>query len=250
MSADVIALPEPGRVPSQIRNNRKWFPYFKDCLGALDGTHIPCQPPKHRARPFRNRKHFASQNVLAVCSFNLRFMYVLAGWEGSASDGRVLGSAMSKSFVIPNGKYYLGDAGYALSSYCLTRYRGELFNLRHSQARNAIERVIGVLKKRFSLLATVPQYPFGTQVHLVYALCALHNVISDLEDHEYFEAQYLEDLAIRDALRKTRPPRPQQHFPAPDDHAMKSKRDAIAQAMWEDYINIPRQCNRGRNRRQ
>lgn len=130
MSADVIALPEPGRVPSQIRNNRKWFPYFKDCLGALDGTHIPCQPPKHRARPFRNRKHFASQNVLAVCSFNLRFMYVLAGWEGSASDGRVLGSAMSKSFVIPNGKYYLGDAGYALSSYCLTRYRGVRYHLR------------------------------------------------------------------------------------------------------------------------
>ncbi|CEO96901.1 DDE Tnp4 domain-containing protein [Plasmodiophora brassicae] len=82
ISSDVISLPDPGRIPGEIRRNRKWYPYFKDCLGALDGTHIPCRPPKDRERPFRNRKSFVSQNVLAVCSFNLRFLYVLAGPAG------------------------------------------------------------------------------------------------------------------------------------------------------------------------
>ena len=34
---------------------------------------------------FRGRKRL-TQNVLAAVSFDLRFTYVLAGWEGSAHD--------------------------------------------------------------------------------------------------------------------------------------------------------------------
>ncbi|KAF9017267.1 hypothetical protein BDZ89DRAFT_905817, partial [Hymenopellis radicata] len=26
--------------PTEISTNRKWFPWFKDVLGAIDGTHI------------------------------------------------------------------------------------------------------------------------------------------------------------------------------------------------------------------
>ena len=33
------------------------------------------------------------QNVLTAISFNLKFTYVLAGWEGSAHDSRVLNDA-------------------------------------------------------------------------------------------------------------------------------------------------------------
>jgi len=32
-------------------------------------------------------------NMLAVCDFNHRFLYLLPGWEGSAHDQRVLGAA-------------------------------------------------------------------------------------------------------------------------------------------------------------
>jgi hypothetical protein len=39
------------------------------------------------------------------------FVYILAGWEGSAADGRVLEDALNKGFNIPSGKYYLADAG-------------------------------------------------------------------------------------------------------------------------------------------
>ena len=35
---------------------------------------------------FRGRKHTITQNVLAAVDFDLRFTYVLAGWEGSAHD--------------------------------------------------------------------------------------------------------------------------------------------------------------------
>jgi hypothetical protein len=97
-------------IPYEIHSNPKMFPFFEQCIGALDGTHISAIPPKGGEKPFRNRKGFKSQNVLAACSFDLRFVYVLAGWEGSASDGRVLNDALHcKGFSIPDGRMYLGN---------------------------------------------------------------------------------------------------------------------------------------------
>jgi len=39
----------------------------------------------------------------------------LAGWEGSAHDGAVLEAAFDAGFKVLTGKYYLADAGYALT---------------------------------------------------------------------------------------------------------------------------------------
>ncbi|CAN6459809.1 unnamed protein product [Victoria cruziana] len=45
----------------------------------------------------------------------MHFHYVLAGWEGSATDSRVLYHALDievNPLIIPEGKYYLADGGY------------------------------------------------------------------------------------------------------------------------------------------
>lgn len=44
--------------------------------------------------------------MLAVCSPDLQFIYVLPGWEGSAVDGRVLRDAVSRpsGLIVPRGK--------------------------------------------------------------------------------------------------------------------------------------------------
>ena len=61
-----------------IASNRKYMPYCADCLGAVDGTHIPISPPNNVNKPtWRIRKGFTSQNVLAVCDFEMRFTNVL-----------------------------------------------------------------------------------------------------------------------------------------------------------------------------
>ena len=67
---------------------------MKDCIGAIDGTHIPALIPVEEQPRYRNRKGVLSQNVLAVVDFDMNFQYVLAGWEGSASDSRVLRNAV------------------------------------------------------------------------------------------------------------------------------------------------------------
>jgi hypothetical protein len=55
---------------------------------------------------YRNRKGTLSQNILAVCDFNMRFVYILARWEGSAHDAQVLSDAqVAHGFITPKGRY-------------------------------------------------------------------------------------------------------------------------------------------------
>jgi len=45
---------------------------------------------------FRGRKNYPTQNVLAAVDFDLKFTYVLAGWEGSAHDVTILADALER----------------------------------------------------------------------------------------------------------------------------------------------------------
>ena len=80
-----VSLPtgaEP--ISPQICNNPKFWPYFKNAIGAIDGSHIPCAPPANHRPFFCNHKGFISMNCLFACNFALKFIYALTGWEGSA----------------------------------------------------------------------------------------------------------------------------------------------------------------------
>ncbi|KAL3750729.1 hypothetical protein ACJRO7_011685 [Eucalyptus globulus] len=186
-------------VPKKIRNNTRFFPQFKDCIGAIDGTHIPAVVPTSEQLRFIGRKGIPTQNVMAVCNFNMEFTYVWAGWEGTAHDTRIFYEAIGRHDLQfphpPKGKYYLVDAGYPnptgyLGPYKEVRYhlpefqRGpqptgykEVFNRAHSSLRSEIERAFGVLKKKWKILKGMPSYPYTKQVKIVIATMALHNYI-------------------------------------------------------------------------
>ncbi|GJU64599.1 ALP1-like protein, partial [Tanacetum coccineum] len=166
------------------------------CLGALDGTSIRVTPPSDQKPRYRTRKSDIATNVLGVCCPNMQFIYVLPGWEGSAHDGRVLRDAISRDdgLKIPQGCYYLVDAGYCNAPGFLAPFRGEryhlnefhgqqpqraeeYFNMKHSKARNVIERCFGLLKGRWKILASPSFFPIGAQVRIILACCLLHNLI-------------------------------------------------------------------------
>lgn len=107
-------------IPTRILASGKYTPYFNDCLGALDGTHIEMRIPQALQSRYRNRKGTISQNVLGVCNFDLRFVFIRAGWEGSAHDGRVLQDAQISGFNTPRGKYWLGKFRviYTVYNFC------------------------------------------------------------------------------------------------------------------------------------
>ena len=65
-----------------------------------------------------------SQNVLAVTTMDKMFVYVMSGWEGSTTDSYVFNSTHTDDFIIPEGWYYLADAGYPSCGVLLVPYRG------------------------------------------------------------------------------------------------------------------------------
>ena len=77
----------------------------QDCVGVIDGTHVRASVPPEIQGRFRDRKDGTTQNVLVGISFDLKFTYVLARWEGSAHDSSVLNDAFARSrgFSIPEG---------------------------------------------------------------------------------------------------------------------------------------------------
>ncbi|XP_039039746.1 protein ALP1-like [Hibiscus syriacus] len=246
-----IRLPDES-TPPEIINNSRFYPYFKDCVGALDGTHIRASVPPNIQGRFRSRKGGTTQNVLAAIKFDLKFLYVLAGWEGSAHDSRILTDALTRprGFSIPEGKYYLADAGYGIRNGIISPYRGvryhlkefsnhrpenakELFNLRHSSLRTTVERVFGILKKRFRVLDAEPFWDFQTQIDIVLACTIIHNHIMGVDPNDIInEGMYEEPEPYSITSMLT------QREEREEAREWASKRDEIAEAMWIDYINI------------
>lgn len=75
-------------------------------MGALDGTYIKVHVLDVDKPRYRTRKGDIATNVLGVCSRDMRFIFVLPGWEGSASDSRVLRDAIYRphGLKVPTGK--------------------------------------------------------------------------------------------------------------------------------------------------
>jgi hypothetical protein len=183
-------------IPPKIANSSASFPFFRYCRGAVDGTHIDAFALAADTVRYRDRHGVVSQNVLASCDFDLRFTYMMPGYEGTAADGRLFDTARRNGFALPEHRYYLGDAGFPncdliLAPFIGTRYHlkewdssgqqpetpQELFNLRHSRLRNVIERIFGVLKRQFPILISRPECSYEVQAKIVAAAGALHNFL-------------------------------------------------------------------------
>ncbi|XP_028120066.1 uncharacterized protein LOC114317529 [Camellia sinensis] len=136
--------------PKEIHDNPRMWPYFKDCVGAIDGAHLHIKVSTELVARFHGRKQWPLQNVLAACTFDLRFTNVLAGWEGSASDSRILGCAINREHGITC------PLGFPLLKHYITPFRSTRYYL------NEIRE---------------PMFSYTTQRKLVIAACLMHNHI-------------------------------------------------------------------------
>jgi DDE superfamily endonuclease len=53
----------------------------------------------------------------------------------------------------------------------------ELYNFQHSQAQNVVEWIFGVVKCRYLLMTSGPEYSLHTQFQIILTICILHNFI-------------------------------------------------------------------------
>lgn len=70
----------------------------------------------------------------------------------------------------------------------------EFFNLKHSKARNVIERAFGILKSRFAILRSHAFYSIKDQNRIIMACCMLHNFIRTTCEHDPEEANVSKDF--------------------------------------------------------
>ncbi|SJK99911.1 uncharacterized protein ARMOST_03222 [Armillaria ostoyae] len=185
----------------------------------------------------------------------MEFQYMVSGHERSTNDSTIYTAACLEDLTIPDGKYYLADAGFGVCNTLLVPYRGvryhlhewrhanimpcnreELFNLHHARACNVIERIFGVVKEQWDILNQTPSFDMSVQAQIPAALAALHNFILK-HDQNDIQSQF-EDPDIAD-------PFPGEcnysgilvdGYVTPAEQAWaKERRDSIAQKMWEDY---------------
>ena len=90
---------------------------------------------------------------------------------------------------------YKGEKYYKRHFSTVCHFQGprELFNRRHSQIRNVVERTFGVLKKRFPILSgPMPPYRIPRQCSILVACCVVNNFI---RDHDIHDACFLTEHA-------------------------------------------------------
>lgn len=61
-----------------------------NCIGCIDGCHIPIKGPRFKREDYINRKGYASIILQAVCDSEYLFTDIHIGWPGSVHDARVL----------------------------------------------------------------------------------------------------------------------------------------------------------------
>jgi hypothetical protein len=109
----------------------------------------------------------------------------------------------------------------------------ELFNLRHAQARNVIERIFGVLKKRFAALSKPMEYSVEDQAKIMQALCVIHNFIRIHDPDDIPKINKVDinpepmHVSGMDNLRGS--------VSRAEREKASRKRDEIAKAMWDSY---------------
>jgi hypothetical protein len=150
--------------------------------------------------------------------------------------------------VLASGKYFSLQCISTNNTHFRPVNKEELFNLRHASARNVIERIFGVMKRRFRILLVSPEYKIAIQARIPAALCALHNYI---RIHDPDEEPLPHRAVFND--NPTHQGQPAQGGPdvtdpmveddVVDDVSANVFRDRMAAEMWEDYQNILHERN-------
>ena len=193
-----IRFPTGNRVHDVVEGfSCKWG--FPQCVGAIDGTHIPILAPKDNPLDYFNRKGYHSLLMQALVSHDYTFLDVYIGWPGSVHDARVLTNSQifhetEAGRLFPNitksinGKdiplLVVGDPAYPLLPWLMKPYSdtGQLtdkqrrFNYRLSRARIVVECAFGRLKGRWRSLLKRNDMNIHFLPTYVAACCILHNI--------------------------------------------------------------------------
>ncbi|GLT95035.1 hypothetical protein SLE2022_127410 [Rubroshorea leprosula] len=140
------------------------------------------------------------------------------GWEGIASDSRIIKDALKRedNLIIPKGKFYLVDAGFMLKSDLITPYRGVRYHLKE-YSNNPPQNAKELFNLRYAALPC----------------CIIHNFLMGVDPDEELIAEVNMELRNQESLQQTRTSREEEE----DASRGEMLRDVIAADMWHNYKN-------------
>eukprot|EP00834_Sanchytrium_tribonematis_P004825 NODE_259_length_11524_cov_0.251028.p1 type:complete len:337 gc:universal NODE_259_length_11524_cov_0.251028:8499-7489(-) len=182
-----------------LRNNAEIVYYLSGLDGipfVVDGTHFPIRkiPRETNPSPFYNRKGFRSMAGQVVVDAQMRIVSIDVGFPGSVNDASMFAFSNFKQFLLTiftrfDKSYMLmGDNGYHLREYLITPYQAEdilrcseteqsklQFNRIFSSVRQIVERIFGILQRRYYILVIGTEYKIELYVKLILCCFMLHN---------------------------------------------------------------------------
>uniref|UniRef100_A0A3Q1ESG2 Putative nuclease HARBI1 n=1 Tax=Acanthochromis polyacanthus TaxID=80966 RepID=A0A3Q1ESG2_9TELE len=165
-----IALASLVSQPSISQTKHKFFLLgnMPNTIGVIDCTHVHIQAPHEKEWEYINRKGRRSINIQLVGDADLIITNCVSALYRELQTNR------------PDA-IILGDSAYPLLPWLMTPFFAATtpaqarFNTAHCKTRCAIERLNGVLKRRFTCLNYLRVEPQGA-CNIILACIALHNI--------------------------------------------------------------------------
>ena len=116
---------------------------------------------------------------MAVCDASLLVTNLVVNWPGSAHDSRIFNeSQLCPQSWLPSWWWWLSMPFLPPYSLCHSQghHMKKKFNQAHIRTRNCVERMFGILKMRFSILATPLRTKLALRSDVIVATFVLHNI--------------------------------------------------------------------------
>ncbi|MBN3307384.1 HARB1 nuclease, partial [Amia calva] len=188
---------------AQFFNNRWRVP---QCVGAIDGSHIPIIAPEEYARDYFNQKGWHSIVLQAAVDGKGLFWDVCVGYPESVHDARLLRQSYlwemlcDGQLLIQNkvnlsghevGQYLIGDPAYLLQNWLMKQFadtgrltpQQQTYNFRLSSVRAIVETTFGRLNRRWRCLLKRNDCNLELTKRMVMTCCVLHNICEEHGDH-------------------------------------------------------------------
>ncbi|XP_042607187.1 putative nuclease HARBI1 [Cyprinus carpio] len=176
-----VSLPKDVQI-AQTKHKFFLLGNMSNTIGVIDCTHVHIQAPHERDWEYINQKRNNINNKL-VGDADLIITNCVVKWPGSVYDARILRESALYRELQTNrlDGIISGDGTYPLLPWLMTPFLAATtpaqacFNTAHCKTRCAIERLKGVLKRRFACLNYLRVEPQGA-CNIILACIVLHNI--------------------------------------------------------------------------
>lgn len=219
LKTEVMAVKESNWIRVANEFNYKW--QLPNCVGAIDGKHIPIRKPHNAGSQYYNYKRFHSIVLMACVDANYRFICIDVGGRGAEGDGalfdRIEIGRMIKSndpdlhlppdapvgnTTLPH--FFIADDAFPLSKRLMKPYSGrrnvpltkeeEVFNYRLSRARRCVENAFGIFSVKWACVNRTFNCQPDRVKTIVGACCLLHNFLLNRTNDTYIPENYQDAL--------------------------------------------------------